>query len=155
MAMSIFFFIFTHGHEHIARHTQIHVWPWAFFTYGQIKARCDVKTKEADARSDCCLAGEVEGQEDIGIGRSWDLWSLSLTCCENLTWPSPSQKQMSYQLWTQHQSGQWGFIKYRPPKKQNKYRPNYLKYRPHSTISTKYRPQKFLKKARIYTILVP
>ena len=35
--------------------------------------------------------------------------------------------------------------------KKTKYRPNYLKYRPHSTISTKYRPQKFLKK-RVFTL---
>ena len=41
------------------------------------------------------------------------------------------------------QGGHWGF---------NKYRPNYLKYRPHSIISTKYRPQKFLikKKSIVY-----
>ena len=41
----------------------------------------------------------------------------------------------------QKQSGHWGFIKYWPPKK-IKYGPNYLKYRPHSTIST----SKFLNK---------
>ena len=35
--------------------------------------------------------------------------------------------------------------------KKTKYRPNYLKYRPHSTISTKYRPQKFLIK-RVFTL---
>ena len=35
--------------------------------------------------------------------------------------------------------------------KKTKYRPNYLKYRPHSTISTKYQPQKFLKK-RVFTL---
>ena len=47
-----------------------------------------------------------------------------------------------------------GFYQISTTKKTNKYRPNYLKYRPHSTISTKYRPQKFLKK-RVVTHFAP
>ena len=44
------------------------------------------------------------------------------------------------------QGGHWGFNKYRPRTKITKYLPKYFKYRPHSIISTKYRPQKFFKK---------
>ena len=44
-----------------------------------------------------------------------------------------------------------GFYQISTTKKKTKYRPNYLKYRPHSTISTKYRPQKFLIK-RVFTL---
>merc|ERR1712130_903906 len=44
-----------------------------------------------------------------------------------------------------------GFYQISTVKKKTKFRPNYLKYRPHSTISTKYRPQKFLKK-RVFTL---
>ena len=47
----------------------------------------------------------------------------------------------------QLQAGHWGFIEYRPPKKNR----ISTKYRPHSTLSTKYRPQKFLEK-RAFTI---
>ena len=44
-----------------------------------------------------------------------------------------------------------GFYQISTTKKKPKYRPKYLKYWPHSTISTKYRPQKFLKK-RVFTL---
>ena len=44
-----------------------------------------------------------------------------------------------------------GFHQISTTKKKTKYGPNYLKYRPHSTISTKYRLQKFLKK-RVFTL---